>query len=163
MFAENQRLELMKHSPVVDAYRGKLIFGGRLSEEARAAALKFLTATLETTVRQAEVNEFGADHIVFDLLVEANAQEEALDNSVVVAVGGLIVASAEPRKLESMRLASLRDLHNLNNSINSEQYDVTLDAKLAVDGVYAMYEEAAALGLNIADSPAAEGAMPATV
>lgn len=156
MFAENKHLELMKAVPVVDAWRGKLIFEGRLSEQARASALKFLVETPETTVRQAEVNEFGADHVVFDLLVEAKTQQEALEDSTAAALGGLMLAGAAAQDLASMHLASLQDLHNLKNSINSEDYDVTLDATLALDDSYAMYEEAAALGVNVIHSPAVE-------
>jgi len=152
MFAENEHLALMEQDrPIIDAWRGRLIVGQSLGADARRQVLNFLIETPESCVRQAEVGEHGRDQTYLDLIVEGRTDDEAIDRFVTASVDGMMTAGIEPADVQfsAMHLAWLRELQAGSKPLNSEDYDVTLDARLSLGGLTDMYEERDALPVEV--------------
>ena len=151
MDAPNKYLGLMtKDRPVLKTWRSLGAFVLPVSTfdaPHQQVVLDFLTETPDTYVRYAEIH-FLADSSLFftEFLIEGLDSQEALNNSVISTLGGLICARISPIDVEihDMHLAPLLELRN-NSSLRVENdiYGVRDRAIECIRNIRSFYEEAA--------------------
>jgi hypothetical protein len=151
MFAENTHLELMtKEQPVLRTWRSLSVFilpVPVFDSPTQKRVLDFVTQSPETFVRQAEVRFFAGNGRFFaDFLIEGSESEEAIGNSVLATLGGLMCADLEPQQIDlyDMHIAPLAELQkNTALRVVDKPYDVRDRALASFRSAQAFYLDAA--------------------